>query len=92
VCSNPDEDPKTRDSKPDPVTRGRPGSSCAFSGSFFGESSGDFRWDLIVIASGDFRKIQEDFPVEINGDFGRISKEILKVISCDLFELYWIFG
>jgi hypothetical protein len=24
--------------------------------------------------------------VEIHGDFGRISKEILKVISCDLFE------
>jgi hypothetical protein len=88
VCSNPGGDPKTRDSKPDPVTRGRPGSSCAFSG----ESSVDFRWDLGAITSGDFRKIQEEFPVEINGDFGRISKEILKVISCDLFELYWIFG
>jgi hypothetical protein len=47
---------------------------------------------LGAIASGDFQKIQEEFSVEINGDFGIISKEILKVTSCDLFELYWIFG
>jgi hypothetical protein len=73
--------PATRESnptdlgEPDPVTR-RPERKTRF---------------FLYVFRRLFRGVQWRFPVKINGDFGRISKEIIKVISCDLFELYWIF-